>query len=123
MQNPSSMVSKSEWYFSSEARNACSARLRSVTSRTVARSPPTSGSSNRLENVPSTQRPVLVPDAVLEADAQTGGVRQLLEDLLAAGAVFGVYPLEGIERHKLLGGIAGDALGGGVGVDDHATAV
>src|SRR5215210_2964655 len=46
------------WYFSSEARNASSARLRSVTSRTVARSPPTFGSSKRLANVPSTQRHV-----------------------------------------------------------------
>ena len=34
-----------------------------------------------------------------------------------------MHPLEGIERHKFFGGVAGDALGGGVGVDDRALPV
>src|SRR5829696_6036224 len=112
MQNPSSMDSKSVWYFSSESRNASSARLRSVTSRTVARSPPTSGSSKKFANVPSTQRHV--PSLCLTRCSRWR---------LKAGAVFGVHPLDGVERQKLLGRVTADALGGGAGVDDRALSV
>jgi hypothetical protein len=94
---------------SSLACSASSARLRSVMSRTVARIPHLGvfeqAGEGPFDPLP---RPIPVPHAVLELQAQARVAQELRERFLAAGTVLGVHLPEGVERHELFRPVAGD---------------